>query len=84
MQVHLMVGEEEQSVLTAVVTGDVNGDGLISITDVVRINASIVNKFTLTEAEKQAADVSGDGEITVTDVVRLNASIIGKYEITPA
>lgn len=84
MQVHLMVGEEEQSVLTAVVTGDVNGDGLISITDVVRINASIVNKFTFTEAEKQAADVSGDGEITVTDVVRLNASIIGKYEITPA
>lgn len=83
MQVHLMVNGEEQSVLTAVVTGDVNGDGLITITDVVRINANIVNKFTFTEAEKAAADVSGDGQITVTDVVRLNASIIGKYEITP-
>lgn len=83
MQVHLVVNGAEQSVLTAVVTGDVNGDGLITVTDVVRINANILNKYTFSEAERIAADVSNDGQVSVTDVVRLNASILGKFEINP-
>ncbi len=67
-----MSSETHQPVLKwlapAVTKGDLNGDGEVSITDVVLIIDVIAGE--ITDANKvAAADVNGDGEVTITDCV---------------
>ena len=57
-----------------VLMGDVNGDGLINLTDVTMLISYLVNGGV--EIDLEAADVSGDGELSVTDVTRLIAIVI--------
>lgn len=54
-----------------IVKGDINGDGKISITDVVKSNLYSVHIQVPTDIEKEAADINGDGKITITDIVQL-------------
>lgn len=54
--------------MATVTKGDLNGDGEVSITDVVLIIDVIAGE--ITDASKvEAADVNGDGEVTITDCV---------------
>lgn len=66
----------ENKVYTLIVKGDVNCDGKITITDVVRCNLYNVHIKVPNEIEKIAADVSGDGKISITDVVKLNLASV--------
>ncbi len=68
---------------TLIVTGDLNGDGAISVTDLVALKAHLLNKALLTGPAAQAADTNGDGHISVTDFVQLKAHILGKSPLTP-
>ncbi len=67
---------------TLVVKGDVNGDGRITITDVVALQSHVVGKQTLTGAYKEAADLNGDTNITITDVVKAARVIVGKDSLS--
>ena len=62
---------------------DVNGDGAISITDLVQINNHLLKKSTLTGAAASAADVNADGVISITDLVQVNNHLLKKSTITP-
>lgn len=75
-------GQVKQS-LTVVVTGDTNGDGRITITDVVRINAHVVGRRALNGVYALAAETNGDGRVTITDVVRVNAHVVGRKTLDP-
>lgn len=75
-------GEVKQS-LTLVVTGDLNGDGVANITDMVQLRAHLLGKSTLEGARAQAADLNGDGSINITDMVQLRAYLLGRSEIHP-
>ena len=66
---------------TLVVTGDVNGDGKITITDVVALQSQVVGKQELTGAYKEAADLNNDGKVTITDVVKAARVVVGKDSI---
>ena len=66
---------------TLVVTGDVNGDGTITLTDVVALQSHVLDKKTLEGAYREAADLNGDGYVTLTDVVKAARVIIGKDTI---
>lgn len=66
----------ENKVYTLIVKGDINCDGKITITDVVRCNLYNVHIKVPNEIEKIAADVSGDGKISITDVVKLNLASV--------
>lgn len=55
--------------------GDVNGDGQINVTDIVKIAAHIKHKIVLTDEQLKRADVNGDGNINVTDMVKIAAHI---------
>ena len=83
MTVTYTVGGETLQRLTVVVTGDVNGDGVISITDLVQINNHLLKKSTLTGAAASAADVNADGVISITDLVQINNHLLKKSTITP-
>ena len=69
--------------LTTVVTGDLSGDGRVTITDMVRLQAHLLGKTPLTGAALQAADLNGDGQVTITDMVRLQAYLLGRVPYNP-
>ena len=69
--------------LTVVITGDVNGDGTVSITDLVQINNHLLKKTALSGAAASAADVNADGVISITDLVQVNNHLLKKSTITP-
>lgn len=67
--------------VTIVVTGDVSGDGKLTITDVVKLQKSVVGSASLTGAYAKAADINHDGYITITDVVQAAQVTVGKRTI---
>ena len=68
--------------VTIVVTGDANGDGKLTITDVVKLQSHVVGKNTLSGAYAKAGDINGDGSITITDVVQAAQITVGKRSLS--
>ena len=81
MVVKLMQGQKVKAVYSVIVTGDTNGDGKISITDMLAVKAHILQKTLLSGTGLQAADTSGDGKITITDFIQIKAHILKKSSI---
>jgi len=50
------------------ITGDVNGDGQVSIADINAIIEMMLNDTDVTIDELERADVSGDGVISIADI----------------
>lgn len=67
--------------LTAIVTGDINGDGKTTLTDFVQMKEYLLGKRSLKGAYLQAADLNGDNTVTLTDFVRLKSHLLGKKAI---
>jgi len=82
MVVKLMFGSTVKDSVTAVVTGDLNGDGKSTITDMLNIKSVLLKKLTLDEFAEMAADLTGEGKITITDFVQSKAYILKKGSIT--
>ena len=59
---------------TLVVTGDLNGDGKVSITDLSKMKLHLIRKQVLENEYEKAVDMNNDGNNSVTDL-----SIIKKY-----
>ena len=53
-----------------IIVGDVNGDGVVNVTDIVATVNYIMEKPS-DGFNKEAADLNGDGEINVTDIVKM-------------
>lgn len=83
MTVAYTVNGELLQTLTIVVTGDVNGDGKISGTDIVQLRAYLLGNWSLSDISMQAADLNGDGKVSGTDIVQLRAYLLGKHTIVP-
>ena len=81
MKIQLMNGTEVVKEVTVVVTGDTNGDGNISVTDMISVKAHILEKSTLTDAYGKAGDTNGDGKISITDFIQIKAHILGKSSL---
>ena len=67
--------------VTIVVTGDVSGDGRITITDVVKLQSSVAGASKLSGAYAKAGDINGDGKVTITDVVQAAQVTVGQRTI---
>ena len=61
-----------------VIKGDVNFDGKINVTDIVKVAAHVKGKKLLDKTAARAADVNGDSIIDVTDIIMIAAHIKGK------
>lgn len=55
-------------------SGDVNGDGQLTITDGLLIAQHVVGLTTVDEA---TADVNGDGNVTITDALLVAQEVVG-------
>ena len=63
------------------VTGDLDGNGKITVTDLAMMNQAIVGRITVNKAYSKAADLDGNGKITVTDLAMMNQAIVGRINI---
>ena len=83
MTVELYEGSTKVQSLTAVVTGDVNGDGKISSLDVVQIKAHVLGKSSLSGNSVQAACINDDDKVSSLDYIMAKAYVLGKGTIVP-
>ena len=60
----------------AIVKGDTDGNGRISITDLIKTKLQVANIKQLNKMEKMAADINGDGRVNITDLVKLKLAIV--------
>ena len=60
------------------IKGDVNGDGEIKNSDALKLNATLLNKTTMTSVQTFAADVNADNAIKNSDSLKLNAVLLNK------
>lgn len=81
MTVKIMDGNTVKAAYTVVVTGDTNGDGVISVTDMLSVKAYLLKKGSLNGVYATAADTSGDNTISITDFIQIKAKILGKGSI---
>ena len=58
--------------------GDVNGDGKINTTDLMKAAAHAKGKKVLSKEEFERADINGDGKVNNTDVTLIAAHVKGK------
>lgn len=77
----LTYGEGENAVsLTAIVTGDLNGDGAVSITDMLMIKSFLLGG-SLSPTAIAAGDFDFDGSISDTDLLKAKAHLLGTETI---
>ncbi len=63
--------------ITEATMGDVNGDGRVSVTDVISMNSYILEEEPAKFIRK-VADLNGDGKVTITDLVQVIDIILGR------
>lgn len=73
--VSYLAGEQEIC-LTAIVKGDLNGDGAITISDLLLQKAFLLGQE-ISPTEEAAGDVNLDGGISVTDFLTIKAHLLG-------
>lgn len=66
---------------TVVIYGDVNGDGKITIVDLLRVQKIILNSINVSDAQRKAADTNKDGRVTIVDLLRVQKHILGSIVI---
>ena len=63
--------------VTEAMMGDVNGDGRVSVTDVISMNSYILEEEPA-QFIRKVADLNGDGKVTITDMVQVIDIILGR------
>ena len=62
---------------TIIVTGDISGDGEITITDLAKMKQYLIGKLQLEQSYGKAGDINSDEKITITDLAKIKKAIIG-------
>ncbi|MDO5448021.1 MAG: dockerin type I domain-containing protein [Clostridia bacterium] len=68
---------------TAIVTGDINGDGKVTVADSLGIRDQILGSAQLSTIQYKAADLNADGKISAADSLGIRDYILGVSGITP-
>ena len=56
---------------TAAITGDINNDLNIDVTDLSELSLALIGDRKLSETQQKAADVDKDGKVTLSDLARM-------------
>ncbi|MDD4808875.1 MAG: S8 family serine peptidase [Bacilli bacterium] len=60
---------------------DLNNDGKVSVTDLIKLRRYLAGLETFDDMQKGAADINHDGKVTLTDLVRLRRYLAGMGEL---
>lgn len=63
------------------VTGDVDGDGIINILDLLKVQRHILRSKTLESAYLVAGDTNNDKEVNILDLLRIQKHILGEIKL---
>ena len=66
---------------TIIVTGDVDGDGKITINDIAKMKLHMIEYELLTGVNLKAADVDNDNNVTINDMAQIKLILIGMMKI---
>ena len=80
-KINVMAGSQTLASYTAIVYGDVNGDGSINITDVATLFKYIRSKQTLGAPNQIAADTDRNTKVNITDVATAFSHVRNKLTI---
>ena len=69
------------TVYTCIVYGDVNGDGLVNLSDLVSVRNYVLGNQVLADGYKTAGDLYGEGNISLNDLVGMMSYISGSGTI---
>ena len=73
----VVLNNNEKTEYTIIVKGDINGDGLVTLTDLAKLKKSLVNLVELTNIELKGADFDLDGTVSLTDLSKMTKYLIG-------
>ncbi len=81
MTIELIVSEQVKDKLSICVSGDVNGDGRLSIADYTLVRLHILKLKSLSGLYKEAGDVDGNSIINTADYTLIRSDILGLIKI---
>ncbi|MCI8396698.1 MAG: hypothetical protein HFJ52_03280 [Clostridia bacterium] len=61
---------------TMIVTADIDGNGILTITDLAKICLHYIDEETLKDEYFEAADLDGNGKITISDLAKIQLLLI--------
>jgi len=79
---HIVIDEAEDaqkfsdSVKNGLMTGDIDGNGIIDISDLTMLSQFVMNDITLSRDQLNAADCNGDGMTDITDLALLKQYVM--------
>ena len=65
-----------------IIYGDNNGDGKVSVLDLLRCQKYLLGNNNITGNDIKATDTNGDGTVNVVDLLRIQKQILGENAIT--
>lgn len=71
-------GTTEEVTYTIAVRGDVSGDGVVKINDLILVQSHILGTKTATGEKFYAADVNYDNNVKINDLILVQSHILGK------
>lgn len=74
--------DSEEITLIAVVMGDLDGNGLVTVTDLSGVNQAVLKTIELKDAIFKAADLDDNNQIAVTDLSGINQTILKAIKLT--
>ena len=76
-----IIGTSEEKTYSIAVRGDINGDGIIKINDLILVQSHILEKNKLSNLNFFAADVNYDGIIKINDLILVQSHILEKNNL---
>jgi len=74
----LFSGDKIVNTFTISVKGDLNKDGIVSISDLIAVKAYLLNKSSLDGAVRISGDLNGDSNVSISDFIIIKAMLLGK------
>ena len=68
----------QNNYFTVIVQGDTNGDGKVTITDLLMVKKCAIGSEQLSGIYELAGDVNGDSKISITDIVNIKRKIVSE------